>query len=45
MEQEVIITSNNLLSHFIGHNNVLLVLKQLKGALNRIMLSPLDLLH
>ena len=28
MEQEVIITNNNLLLHFCGHNNGLLVLKQ-----------------
>ena len=44
VEQEVIITNNNLLLHFSGHNNDLLVLKQWKGALNRIMLSPLGLL-
>ena len=31
-EQEVIITNNNLLLHFSGHNNDLLVLKQWKGA-------------
>ena len=37
MEQEVIITNNNLLLHFSGHNNDLLVVKQWKGALNRIM--------
>ena len=41
MEQEVIITNNNLLLHFSGHNNDLLVLKQWKGALNRIMPSLL----
>ena len=34
VEQEVIITNNNLLLHFSGHNNDLLVLKQWKGALN-----------
>ena len=44
VEQEVIITNNNLLLHFSGHNNDLLVLKQWKGALNRLMLSPLGLL-
>ena len=27
MEQEVIITNNNLLLHFSGHNNDLLVVK------------------
>jgi len=32
VEQEVIITNNNLLFHFSGHNNDLLVLKQWKGA-------------
>ena len=38
VEQEVIITNNNiLLVHFSEHNNDLLVLKQWKGALNRIM--------
>ena len=31
------ITNNNLLVHFSGHNNDLLVLKQCKGALHRIM--------
>ena len=36
VEQEIIITNNNLLFHFSGHNNNLLVLKQWKGALNRI---------
>ena len=36
VEQEVISTNNNLLLHFSGHNNDLLVLKQWKGALNRI---------
>ena len=35
MEREVIITNNNLLFHFDGHNNDLLILKQWKGALNR----------
>ena len=44
VEQDVIITNSNLLLHFSGHNNDLLVLKQWKGALNRIMLSPLGLL-
>ena len=44
VEQEVIITKSNLLLHFSGYNNGLLVLKQWKGALNRIMLSPLGLL-
>ena len=44
MEQGVIITNNNLLLHFCGHNNDLLVLKQWKGALNRIMPSLLGLL-
>ena len=39
MEQEVIITNNNLLHHFSDHNDDLLVLKQWKGALNRIMPS------
>ena len=33
VEQEVIITNNNLLLHFSGHNDPL-VLKQWKGALN-----------
>ena len=45
LEQEVMITNNNpLLIHFSEHNNDLLVLKQLKGALNRIMRSLLGLL-
>ena len=44
MEQEVVITNNNLLLHYCGHNNDLLVLKQWKGALNRIMPSLLGLL-
>ena len=44
VEQEVIITNSNLLLHFSGHNNDLLVLKQWKGALKRIMVSPLGLL-
>ena len=43
-EQEVIITNNNLLFHFCGHNNDLLVLKQRKGALDRTMPSLLGLL-
>ena len=33
VEQEVIIRSSNLLFHFRGHNNDLLVLKQWKGSL------------
>ena len=37
-------TNNNLLFHFNGHNNDLLVLKQLKGAFNRIMTSLSSLL-
>ena len=37
VEQEVIITNNNLLVHFSGRNKDLLVLKQWKRALNRIM--------
>ena len=46
VEQEVIITNNNLLLvHFSEHNNDLLVLKQWKGALNRIMCSLLGLLN
>ena len=32
VEQEVIITNYNLLLHFSGHNNDLLVLKQRNGA-------------
>ena len=44
VEQEVIIINNNLLLHFSGHNNDLLVLKQRKCALNRIMPSLLGLL-
>ena len=43
VEQEIIITNNNLLFHFSGHNNDLLVLKQWKGALNRITPSLLGL--
>ena len=43
MEQEIIITNNNLLFHFSGHNNDLLVLKQWKRALNRITPSLLGL--
>ena len=35
MEQEVIITNNNLLFHFSGHNSARLVLKQWKGAAPR----------
>ena len=37
VEQEVIITNINLLFHFGGHNNDLLVLKQWKGVFNRVM--------
>ena len=44
MEREVIITNNNLLFHFDGHNNDLLILKQWKGALNRIVPSLLSIL-
>ena len=44
VEREIIITNNNLLFQFSGHNNDLLVLKQWKGALNRIMPSLLGLL-
>ena len=44
VEREVIITNNNLLFHFDGHNNDLLVLKQWKGALNRIVPSHLSIL-
>ena len=44
VEHEVIITNNNLLFQLSGHNNDLLVLKQWKGALNRIMPSLLGLL-
>ena len=44
VEHEVIITNNNSLFQFSGHNNDLLVLKQWKGALNRIMPSLLSLL-
>ena len=44
VEQEVIITNNNLLLHFSCHNNNLLVVKQWKGALNRITPSLLGLL-
>ena len=36
-EQEVTIRNNNLLFHFSGHNNELLVLKLWKGELNWIM--------
>ena len=34
VEQVVITTKNSLLLHFSDHNDVLLVLKQQKGALN-----------
>ena len=44
IKQGVIKTNNNLLFHFNGHNNDLLVLKQLKGAFNRIMTSLFSLL-
>ena len=44
IKQGVIITNNNLLFHFNGHNNDLLVLKQWKGAFNRIMASLISLL-
>ena len=44
MEREVIITNNNLLFHFDGHNIDLLILKQWKGALNRIVPSHLSIL-
>ena len=39
IKKGVIIRSSNLLFDFSGHNNDLLVLKQLKGAFNRIMIS------
>ena len=46
VEQEVIITNNNLLLvHFSEQSNDLLVLKQWKGPLNRIMPSLLGLLN
>ena len=35
--QEVILTNYNLLFHFSGHNNDLLVLKQWKGVFIQIM--------
>ena len=44
LKKGVIITNNNLLFDFSGHNNDLLVLKQLKGAFNRIMTSLFSLL-
>ena len=44
VKQGVIITNKNLQFHFKGHNNDLLVLKQWKGAFNRIMNSPFSLL-
>ena len=44
VEQEVIITNNNFLFHFSSHNNDLLVLKQWKGALNRMMPALFGLL-
>lgn len=43
-EQEVTIRNNNLLFHFSGYNNDLLVLKLWKGALNWIMPELLGLL-
>ena len=43
MEREVITTNNNLLFHFGGHNNDLLILKQWRGALNRIVPSLLSI--
>ena len=45
VEQAVIITNNNLMLHFSGYNNDLLVLKQWKVVLNRIMPSLLGLLE
>ena len=44
VKQGVIITNKNLQFHFSGHNNDLLVLKQWKGAFNRIMTSLFSLL-
>jgi len=44
VEQELIITTDNVLFHLSSHSNDLLVLKQWKGALNRIMPSLLGLL-
>ena len=44
VKQGVIITNKNLQFHFSGHNNDLLVLKQWKGAFNRIMNSLFSLL-
>ena len=44
LKQGVIITNKNLQFHFKGHNNDLLVLKQWKGAFNRIMNSLFSLL-
>ena len=44
VEQEVIITNNNPLLHFRGHNNDQLDLKQWKGPLNLIMPSLLGVL-
>ena len=44
VEREVVITNNNLLFYFGGHNNDLLILKQWKGALNRIVPSLLSIL-
>ena len=37
IKKGVIITNNNLLFDFSSHNSDLLVLKQWKGAFNRIM--------
>lgn len=44
VEQLVITTKNSLPFHSSDHNNVLLVLKQRKGALDRTMPSLLGLL-
>ena len=44
IKKGVIITNNNLLFDFSSHNSDLLVLKQWKGAFNRIMPSLFSLL-
>ena len=44
IKKGVIIMNNKLLFDFSGHNNDLLVLKQWKGAFNRIMTSLFSLL-
>ena len=44
IKKGVIIMNNNLLFDFSSHNNDLLVLKQWKGAFNRIMNSLFSLL-